>query len=126
MAESPEVLEKTLTALWEGRDDLFAVLPEADARAAILQAVELLDTGDARVAELVDGEVPGDAPLEVHRGHHEEDERQRRPRERLRAADGAPRRSFCGRRRGRSPLLGAALRARLLPRSSCGAHDDRL
>ena len=57
MAESPEALEKTLTALWEGRDDLFAVLPEADARVAILQAVELLDTGDARVAEVVDGEV---------------------------------------------------------------------
>src|SRR4051794_1884755 len=57
MAESPEALEKTLTALWEGRDDLFAVLPEADARAAILQSVELLDTGEARVAEVIDGEV---------------------------------------------------------------------
>ena len=57
MAESPEVLEKTITALWEGRDDLFAVLPEADARAAILQSVELLDTGEARVAEVVDDEV---------------------------------------------------------------------
>jgi 2,3,4,5-tetrahydropyridine-2-carboxylate N-succinyltransferase len=57
MAESPEALEKTLTALWDGRDDLFAVLPEADARAAILQSVELLDTGEARVAEVVDGEV---------------------------------------------------------------------
>src|SRR5262245_13250968 len=54
---SHEALEKTVTQLWEGRDDLFAVLPEADARAAILQAVELLDTGEARVAEVVDGEV---------------------------------------------------------------------
>ena len=44
-------------ALWEGRDDLFAVLPETEARAAVLQAVELLDTGEARVAEMVDGDV---------------------------------------------------------------------
>src|SRR6478752_9754805 len=57
MIETQEALAKSITALWEGRDDLFAVLPEADARAAILQAVELLDTGEARVAELVDDEV---------------------------------------------------------------------
>ena len=57
MAESPEALEKTITALWEGRDDLFSVLPEADARAAVLQAVELLDTGEARVAEVVGDDV---------------------------------------------------------------------
>jgi 2,3,4,5-tetrahydropyridine-2-carboxylate N-succinyltransferase len=57
MAETPEALEKTITALWEGRDDLFSVLPEADARAAVLQAVELLDTGEGRVAEMVDGDV---------------------------------------------------------------------
>jgi 2,3,4,5-tetrahydropyridine-2-carboxylate N-succinyltransferase len=57
MAESPEALEKTITALWEGRDDLFAVLPETEARAAVLQAVELLDTGEARVAEVVGDDV---------------------------------------------------------------------
>src|SRR3954462_11704215 len=57
MPESQEALAKTLTALWEGRDDLFAVLPEGDARAAVLQAVELLDTGEARVAEVVGDEV---------------------------------------------------------------------
>ena len=57
MAESQEELEKKITALWEGRDDLFSVLPESDARAAVLQAVELLDTGEARVAELVGDEV---------------------------------------------------------------------
>jgi 2,3,4,5-tetrahydropyridine-2-carboxylate N-succinyltransferase len=57
MTESPEALEKSITALWEGRDDLFAVLPEADARSAILEAVGLLDSGEARVAELVDGDV---------------------------------------------------------------------
>src|SRR3954471_8112242 len=57
MPESQEALAKTITALWEGRDDLFAVLPEGDARAAVLQAVELLDTGEARVAELVGDEV---------------------------------------------------------------------
>jgi 2,3,4,5-tetrahydropyridine-2-carboxylate N-succinyltransferase len=50
-------LEQTITALWEGRDDLFAVLPEAEARAAVYEAIELLDTGKARVAELQGGEV---------------------------------------------------------------------
>jgi len=57
MTDSHDALEKTITALWEGRDDLFAVLPEADARAAVLQTVELLDAGEVRVAELVDGDV---------------------------------------------------------------------
>ncbi|MFN8025176.1 MAG: 2,3,4,5-tetrahydropyridine-2,6-dicarboxylate N-succinyltransferase [Acidimicrobiia bacterium] len=45
-------LEQTITALWEGRDDLAAVMPEDEARAAVHQAIELLDTGKARVAEL--------------------------------------------------------------------------
>jgi len=57
MADSQEALEKTITALWEGRDDLFSVLPEDDARAAVHQAIELLDQGEARVAELVGGDV---------------------------------------------------------------------
>jgi 2,3,4,5-tetrahydropyridine-2-carboxylate N-succinyltransferase len=57
MAESLETLEKTITALWEGRDNLDSVLPELEARDAILKSVELLDTGEARVAEIVDGEV---------------------------------------------------------------------
>jgi 2,3,4,5-tetrahydropyridine-2-carboxylate N-succinyltransferase len=45
-------LEQTITALWEGRDDLFAVLPEDEARAAVHEAIDLLDTGKVRVAEL--------------------------------------------------------------------------
>ena len=57
MAESREALEKTITALWEGRDDLASVLPDDEARVAVRQAIELLDRGDARVAELVNGEV---------------------------------------------------------------------
>ena len=57
MAVSQEALEKQITALWEGRDDLYAVLPEDDARAAVHQAIELLDSGEARVAELVGDEV---------------------------------------------------------------------
>jgi 2,3,4,5-tetrahydropyridine-2-carboxylate N-succinyltransferase len=52
-----EELEATITMLWEGRDDLGAVLPEAEARAAVHAAIDLLDSGEARVAELVDGEV---------------------------------------------------------------------
>ncbi len=57
MAESRDALEKTITALWEARDDLSSVLPDGEARAAVHQAIELLDSGDARVAELVNGEV---------------------------------------------------------------------
>jgi 2,3,4,5-tetrahydropyridine-2-carboxylate N-succinyltransferase len=45
-------LEQTIIKLWEQRDDLGAVMPEADARTAVLDAVNLLDTGEARVAEL--------------------------------------------------------------------------
>src|SRR5258705_12606766 len=57
MTMTTDELEKTITALWEGRDDLAAVLPETEARDAVLQAVELLDTGEARVAEMVGDDV---------------------------------------------------------------------
>jgi 2,3,4,5-tetrahydropyridine-2-carboxylate N-succinyltransferase len=57
MTESPDALEKTITALWEGRDDLFAVCSESDARAAVFEAIELLDKGEARVAEVVGDDV---------------------------------------------------------------------
>jgi 2,3,4,5-tetrahydropyridine-2-carboxylate N-succinyltransferase len=50
-------LEQQITALWDGRDDLGAVMPEAEAKAAVNAAVGLLDSGEARVAEVVDGEV---------------------------------------------------------------------
>jgi 2,3,4,5-tetrahydropyridine-2-carboxylate N-succinyltransferase len=50
-------LERQITALWEGRDDLGAVMPEAQARELVHEAIHLLDTGEARVAEVVDGEV---------------------------------------------------------------------
>ncbi len=50
-------LAQTITTLWEGRDDIAAVMPEDDARRAVHEAVTLLDTGEARVAELVDDEV---------------------------------------------------------------------
>jgi 2,3,4,5-tetrahydropyridine-2-carboxylate N-succinyltransferase len=55
--EQTASLAKTITALWDGRDDLLAVLPEAQAWDAVRAAIDLLDTGQARVAELVDGEV---------------------------------------------------------------------
>jgi 2,3,4,5-tetrahydropyridine-2-carboxylate N-succinyltransferase len=55
--EKTASLEKTVTALWDGRDDLFAVLPEAQAWDAVREAIDLLDSGQARVAELVDGDV---------------------------------------------------------------------
>jgi 2,3,4,5-tetrahydropyridine-2-carboxylate N-succinyltransferase len=50
-------LAKTITALWEGRDDLESVMSLDDARAAVHEAIELLDGGDARVAEVTDDEV---------------------------------------------------------------------
>jgi 2,3,4,5-tetrahydropyridine-2,6-dicarboxylate N-succinyltransferase len=50
-------LEQTITALWDGRDDLDAVMPRAEAELAVRAAIDLLDTGEARVAELSGGEV---------------------------------------------------------------------
>ena len=50
-------LEQTITALWDGRDDLAAVMPEAEARQAVHDAIELLDAGDVRVAEVVGDDV---------------------------------------------------------------------
>ena len=50
-------LEQTITALWDGRDDLAAVMPEAEARRAVHDAIELLDAGDVRVAEVVGDDV---------------------------------------------------------------------
>ncbi|MCU1456712.1 MAG: tetrahydrodipicolinate N-succinyltransferase [Actinomycetia bacterium] len=45
-------LATSITALWEARDDL-----PADAHELVRSAVGLLDSGEARVAEVVDGEV---------------------------------------------------------------------
>ena len=50
-------LAAQITALWESRDDLAAVMPEADARAAVHAAIDLLDSGEGRVAEIVNGDV---------------------------------------------------------------------
>ena len=50
-------LEQTITALWEGRGDLGAVMPEAEAREAVHGAIDLLDRGEARVAEVVGDDV---------------------------------------------------------------------
>jgi 2,3,4,5-tetrahydropyridine-2-carboxylate N-succinyltransferase len=44
-------LEQQIQRLWEHRDDLTAVMAESDARDAIHAAVDLLDRGEARVAE---------------------------------------------------------------------------
>ena len=54
-------LRETIESLWASRDDLSAVMPITDARAAVHEAIELLDSGDVRVAEMngtgVDAEV---------------------------------------------------------------------
>ena len=50
-------LAKTITALWERRDDIESVMPADEARRAVHDAIELLDRGDARVAELVGDDV---------------------------------------------------------------------
>jgi len=50
-------LEAQITALWESRDDLSAVMTEDEARGVVHEAIGLLDTGAVRVAEIVDGDV---------------------------------------------------------------------
>jgi 2,3,4,5-tetrahydropyridine-2,6-dicarboxylate N-succinyltransferase len=50
-------LAEQVTRLWAGRDDLDAVMPRTEARTVVHDAIDLLDRGDARVAEVVDGEV---------------------------------------------------------------------
>jgi 2,3,4,5-tetrahydropyridine-2-carboxylate N-succinyltransferase len=50
-------LEARITNLWEHRDDVAAVMPITEVRDAVHAAIELLDRGEARVAEVVDGEV---------------------------------------------------------------------
>src|SRR5436190_22415047 len=46
-----------ITALWEARDNLESVMPLDDARRLVHDAIALLDTGDARVAEAVGDDV---------------------------------------------------------------------
>jgi 2,3,4,5-tetrahydropyridine-2,6-dicarboxylate N-succinyltransferase len=51
-------LADQVTALWEQREGLTASSArEAEARTVVHAAIDLLDAGDARVAEVVDGEV---------------------------------------------------------------------
>ncbi len=50
-------LAEQVTRLWDGRDDLDAVMPRAEARTVVHEAIDLLDRGEARVAEVVDGQV---------------------------------------------------------------------
>jgi 2,3,4,5-tetrahydropyridine-2-carboxylate N-succinyltransferase len=50
-------LEAQINALWESRDNLGAVMSDDDARAVVHEAIGLLDSGAARVAEVVDGDV---------------------------------------------------------------------
>ena len=51
-------LRAQINELWEHRDDLAAVMPTEEAHATLVhEAIDLLDTGEARVAEVVDGEV---------------------------------------------------------------------
>jgi 2,3,4,5-tetrahydropyridine-2-carboxylate N-succinyltransferase len=50
-------LEQQITQLWQHRDDLDRVMPKAGAREVVHAAIDLLDGGDARVAELDHGQV---------------------------------------------------------------------
>jgi 2,3,4,5-tetrahydropyridine-2,6-dicarboxylate N-succinyltransferase len=50
-------LEAQINALWESRDDLSAVMTEDQARDVVHETIQLLDTGAARVAEVIDGNV---------------------------------------------------------------------
>lgn len=49
------ILSEQIDQLWAGRDDL--VVGDADATAVVAEAIALLDGGEARVAEMVDGDV---------------------------------------------------------------------
>jgi 2,3,4,5-tetrahydropyridine-2,6-dicarboxylate N-succinyltransferase len=50
-------LAEQIKSLWEGRNDLPAVMPKTEARVVVHEAIELLDRGEARVAEVVGGDV---------------------------------------------------------------------
>ena len=50
-------LEQQITELWKHRDDIAAVMPESEAALHVRAAIDLLDTGGARVAEVVDDEI---------------------------------------------------------------------
>lgn len=50
-------LAEQVGRLWDGRDELDAVMPRSDARTIVHEAIDLLDRGEARVAEVVDGDV---------------------------------------------------------------------
>jgi 2,3,4,5-tetrahydropyridine-2,6-dicarboxylate N-succinyltransferase len=50
-------LAKRITRLWEARTDLGGVVDDYGARATVHEAINLLDRGEARVAEVVDGNV---------------------------------------------------------------------
>ncbi len=54
------ILSDQIDQLWAGRDDL--VVGDADATAVVAEAIALLDSGEARVAEMVDGDV-GRSPV---------------------------------------------------------------
>jgi 2,3,4,5-tetrahydropyridine-2-carboxylate N-succinyltransferase len=50
-------LEKQITELWEHRDDIAAVMTEPEDAARVREAIDLLDNGQVRVAEVVDDEI---------------------------------------------------------------------
>lgn len=52
-----EDLARSIEALWENRDDMASVMSPEDARRVIHAAVELLDSGQGRCAEVIDGKV---------------------------------------------------------------------
>lgn len=50
-------LSREIQQLWEARDSIADVAPEAEARELVHEAIGRLDRGEARVADVVDGEV---------------------------------------------------------------------
>ena len=52
-----EDLARSIEALWENRDDMASVMSAEEARQVIHAAVELLDSGQGRCAEVIDGKV---------------------------------------------------------------------
>ena len=57
MSVTDPELAATITKLWEAGDDFASVMPRAQAHDAVRAAIGMLDRGEARVAEVIEGEV---------------------------------------------------------------------
>ena len=57
MTEAMTDLSQEITRLWDGRDHLDEIMTRSEATGVVTEAIDRLDRGEARVAEIVNGEV---------------------------------------------------------------------